>query len=311
MSLYSRLTRVGASGFGYASTAEQVTAGLDLGGKRYLVTGCNSGLGLETVRVLALRGATVFATARTLPKAEEAVRGLAGDVRPLACELTDLASVASCAQAVVESGEKLDGIVTNAGIMALPKRELVHGVEKQLFVNHVAHFALVTGLLDQLTDDARVVSLSSTAHTDAPSEGVDVDDLAYERGYIPFKAYGQSKLANLLFARELSRRFAGTDRIACGVHPGVINTNLGRHVGPIRYAFKLLGPLFFKRIDQGAATQVWALTRAEAGLIDGQYLADCNVARSSEHGRDLALARRLWERTEELLAKLEEGLQAG
>ena len=304
MSLYGLLTRSGPSGFGYTSTAEQVSAGLDLSGQRFLVTGSNSGLGLETVRVLALRGATVLSAARSAEKAVEATRDLQGDLQPVACELSDPASVRQCVAALREEGLPLHGIITNAGIMALPKRELLFGCEKQFFVNHVGHFMLVTGLLPLLAPAGRVVVLSSSAHTAAPRAGIELDDLSLSRSYTPWRAYGQSKLANLLFARALSQRMRGTAQVACAVHPGVIATNLGRHMGVAETALAIAGPLFLKSIPEGAATQTWAAVKADPELIQGQYLADCNVRRSSAPGQDLALAEQLWTRTEEIIAAL-------
>ncbi len=231
MSLVALFKKKGPCGFGYGSTAEEVTAGLSLAGKTILVTGCNSGLGKETLRVLALRGARVLGTARTAAKAQEACAevGAAG-ATGFACELADPASVRACAEAVARDGARLDAIVCNAGIMALPRRETAHGVELQLFTNHIGHFILVTALLDRLADAGRVVMLSSAAHKSAPRVGIEFYDLAAERRYAPWRAYGQSKLANILFARELARRLAGTRKTANAVHPGVIRTNLGRHM---------------------------------------------------------------------------------
>lgn len=304
MSLYSMLSGKGPSGFGYASTAEDVTAGLDLGGRRYLVTGATSGIGLETARVLAQRGATVLAAARTVEKAAEACKALGPHAVPIACELSEPASVRACVETVKAAGRPLHGILGNAGIMALPRLEQKYGYELQFFTNHVGHFLLVTGLMDTLTDDARVVLTSSAAHKTAPTGGVEFDNLSGERGYNPWRAYGQSKLANLLFARELGRRWAGTGRTANSVHPGVIATNLGRHMGPMASLMSLAGPLFLKTIPQGAATQTWAAVHGAAASLRGEYLADCNVATSSAYGRDDALAARLWEESERIAASL-------
>lgn len=304
MGLIFNRGRTGPSGFGARSTAEQVLAGRDLTGRRYLVTGSSSGLGLETVRVLAAHGAIVLAAARTQSKAADACAGLPGEIRPLACELGQPDSVRACVAAVQQQGAALDGIITNAGIMALPKRAVLHGLERQLFINHIGHFILVTGLLDQLTADGRVVSLTSSAHTNPPAGGIAFDDLSAEGWYSPWKAYGQSKLANLLFARELDRRLQGTGRLACAVHPGVIATQLSRNLGVGHLVWKMAGPLLLKSIPQGAATQVWAAVQADADSIRGQYLADCNVQASSAHGRDMGLAERLWVRSEEVVAGL-------
>jgi WW domain-containing oxidoreductase len=305
MSLYQHFKGKGPSGFGYGSTAEEVTAGLSLEGKTILVTGCNSGLGLETLRVLSLRGARVLGTARTLEKARAACGAVGGQAVPLACELSDPSSVRACVAAVKAGGHRLDALIGNAGIMALPKREQAFGVELQLFTNHVGHFMLVTGLLDRLAEDGRVVMLSSDAHRMAPKAGILFDDLAGDRGYTPWGHYGQSKLANLLFAKELARRLAGTRKTATAVHPGVIRTNLGRHMpGFANFVFGLVGPLVLKSVPQGAATQVYAAVHPAVAGTSGAYFADCNVARPRPDADDPALARRLWEVTEKIVAGL-------
>ncbi|MCA9636832.1 MAG: SDR family oxidoreductase [Myxococcales bacterium] len=305
MSLIALLKPKGPSGFGYGSTAEKVTAGLSLAGKTILVTGCNSGLGAETARVLALRGARVLGTARTREKAEAACAKLGGGATGLACELADPASIRACVAAVHQDGAKIDAILCNAGIMALPRRELAFGVELQFFTNHVGHFMLVTGLLDRLADDGRVVMTSSGAHFAAPRPGVVLDDLGCERGYNQWRAYGQSKFANILFAKELARRFAGSSRTANAVHPGVIATNLGRHMNPIaRLALAIGKPLVLKSAAQGAATQVYVAVHPDAAKISGRYFADCNVAKPRPDTEDPELAQRLWAATEAIVARL-------
>jgi len=305
MSLIQHFKGNGPSGFGYASTAEQVTEGLSLAGRNILLTGCSSGLGQEALRVLALRGARVIATARTIEKSRAACAAVAGETVPVACELAEPASVRACVAAVKALGYRLDAILCNAGIMALPKLQQAHGIELQLFTNHVGHFMLVTGLLDRLADDGRVVVVSSGAHRQAPREGIQFDNLSGEKGYGPWAAYGQSKMANLLFAKELARRLAGTRRTANAVHPGVIRTNLGRHMSPVAYAlFGMVGPLFLKDAAQGAATQTWAAVHPGAAGVSGAYLADCNVAPCRADADDPALAARLWTVTEEIVARL-------
>jgi WW domain-containing oxidoreductase len=305
MSLYSMLAGKGPSGFGYGSTAEDVTAGLDLTGRRILVTGSTSGIGAESVRVLALRGATVLATARTVEKAKEGLAGLGGNVVPLALELSEPASVRACVATVQAMGQPLDAILCNAGIMALPTLQQKLGYELQFFTNHIGHFLLVTGLLGQLTPTGRVVMVSSGAHTRAPAAGIELDNLSGERGYSPWAAYGQSKISNLLFARELARRFGTSGRIAHALHPGVIATNLTRHMNPaIGLVWALANPLFMKSIPQGAATQCWAAVHPDAAKINGEYLSDCNVGTSSAKGQDMALAAALWEKSEAIVAGL-------
>lgn len=291
MSIYALFKPNGASGFGHRSTAEQVSKGLDLSGKRYLVTGCNSGLGKETVRVLKLRGATVVGAARSLDKT-------AGCDEGVMCDLGDLDSVRAVTGSLQGS---LDGIVANAGIMALPRLELIQGIERQFFTNHIGHFVLVTGLLDRLTAEGRVVMVSSAAHKRAPAEGIDFDNLDGSKGYTPWSAYGRSKLANLLFAKELARRLP-KGQVALSLHPGVIATNLTRHMNPlVQVMWKAATPLALKNEAQGAATQVWAAVHPDAAQHNGAYLADCNVARPNRHGGDDRLAARLWETTEGLL----------
>lgn len=297
--------RSGASGFGYASTAEEVTEGLDLRGKTILLTGVNAGLGAETARVLAKRGARVLGAARTREKAEAAIGALGQGAEPLACELSEPASVRACVEAVKRLGAPLDAIVCNAGVMALPERTLVYGHELQFFTNHVGHFLLVTGLLDVLAAKARVVVLSSGAHHRAPEEGIRFDDLSFERGYSPWAAYGQSKLANLLFARALAKRLAGTGKTANAVHPGVIATDLWRHMNvAARVAAPIASAIAMKSVPEGAATQCFVATHPSLEGVTGEYFQDCNVAKSSRHGRDAAMAERLWSVTEDIVAKL-------
>jgi NAD(P)-dependent dehydrogenase (short-subunit alcohol dehydrogenase family) len=306
MSIYGLFKGNGPSGFGYNSTAEEVSRGLDLSGKTFLVTGCNSGLGLETVRVLVLRGAKVIAAARTAEKAEVATRGMGGAVVPLACELSEPDSVRGAVKTVKDAGHVLSAIIANAGIMALPKRTVIHGIELQLFTNHFGHFLLVTGLLDQLADDGRVVMLSSGAHVGTYREGIRFDDLDAAKHYTAWGAYGQSKLGNLLFARELATRLPKPGQTANAVHPGVIATNLGRHMNRLVYGvFNTVGRVAgLKSIGAGAATQTYVAVHPDAGKTNGEYWADSNIKQSSAHGRDREMARKLWQVTEEILAKL-------
>ena len=308
MSLYALFTSKGPNGFGYGTTAEQVTEGLSLAGQTMLVTGCNSGLGLEAMRVLALRGARVVGTARTLDKARAACASVTGSTIPMACELADPRSVRGCVDAVKAQGLRLDVILCNAGIMALPRLEKAHGYELQFFTNHIGHFLLVTGLLDQLTETGRVVMLSSGAHLQAPKEGIQFDNLDGAKGYGEWPSYGQSKLANLLFAKELSRRFAGTGRTANAVHPGVIKTNLGRHMNPvIRFVFGTVGPLVLKTVAQGAATEVYVATSPALAGVSGRYVADCNEKEPRADANDEAMARKLWEVSERIATEVQAG----
>ena len=210
MSLLAMIKQNGPSGFGYGSTAEDVTAGLSLNRKSFVLTGCNSGLGLETLRVLTLRGAHVIAAARTLEKAQAACASVSGAATPVACELAEPASVRAAVAKIKSLEVPIDGIICNAGIMALPTLNQAYGYELQFFTNHIGHFILVNGLLDSLTASGRVTMLSSRAHEAAPKGGIDFDNLSGEKGYSAWSAYGQSKFANLLFAKELAQRLSRT-----------------------------------------------------------------------------------------------------
>ena len=305
MSLVSMFKGKGPSGFGYGSTAEDVTAGLDLSGRTILLTGCNSGIGKETLRVLAKRGAHVIAAARTVEKSQAACDDVGGETTPVACELSDPASVQACAAQVIALGRPLDAIICNAGIMALPTLNQKFGYELQFFTNHIGHFILVTSLLDSLADKGRVVMVSSDAHNGAPKEGIQFDNLTGEREYGAWPNYGQSKLANLLFANHLAKRLEGSGKTANALHPGVIHTNLARSMNPIaRGALALAAPLVLKSTGEGAATQCYLAVHPSVDGVAGKYFSDCNVGKSSSRGRDAEMAAKLWEVSEEIVAEV-------
>lgn len=293
--------------FDKSTTAEQVTEGLDLTGQMALVTGATSGIGLETARVLARRGAHVLVTGRTLDKARAACAGIVGRATPLACELEDFDEVAECAARVVQLGVPLDMLICNAGIMAPPTLELVRGLERQFVANHLGHFLLVQRLLDAVraAPAGRVVMVSSSAHKWAPPSGIAFNNLTGEKGYDPRVFYGQSKLANALVARELSRRLAGTLTTANAVHPGLIITNIIRFIPRWQQLLApLVGPLLRSRIKtvaQGAATTCYVATHPSVERISGRYFADCAVATPEKVMEDDALAARLWLESEKLL----------
>ena len=290
------------SGFGYNSTAEQVTEGLDLTGTTWLVTGANSGLGLETTRVLTLRGGHVIGAARTRDKAARAFADAGITATPIGCELTDLHSVRRAVDEVKALNVSIDALVANAGIMALPELQQVHGIEKQLFTNHVNHFVLVTGLLDQLTDAGRVVMLSSGAHTMAKERGLELDNLDGATDYHKWRMYGRSKLANIMFARSLATRFAGTRRRANAVHPGVIHTNLGRHQADPAAMYARFDKL--KSVGQGAATQCYVATHPKLAAKTGRYFSDCTDTAPIPHALDDAAGEALWAATEQIVARV-------
>ena len=291
------------SGFGSNSTAEEVTEGLDLSGLTFAITGCNSGLGLETMRVLAMRGAHVIGIARTQEKADKACAGVQGETTPVFLDLAQWDSVVSCAERIKAMQVPLDGLITNAGIMALPELELVNGVEKQFAVNHLGHFILINQLRDDVlaAPQGRFVLLSSALHARAEN-GIEFDNLDGSQHYGPWDAYAVSKLANALCARELARQIEHTDATANSLHPGVIRTNLGRHMpGWQQWAMKYFGGLFLKDIPEGAATTCYVATSPDLAGVRGFYFADCNVSEDrSEYVDDDAMAARLWTVSEEL-----------
>jgi NAD(P)-dependent dehydrogenase (short-subunit alcohol dehydrogenase family) len=301
MSLVSLLKRPGPSGFGYGSTAEQVTEGLDLTGKTYLVTGCATGLGRETVRVLRMRGAQVLGTGRTEARANETCGPLGAT--PLACDLSEPPSVLGCVKEVERLGATLDAIICNAGIMCPPALVLQHGIESQFFTNHVGHFLLVTRLLSSLKPEGRVVVVSSNAHRRAPAVGIDFENLSGARGYDPWQAYGMSKLANLLFARRLAAQLAGGRQTVNALHPGVIATDLARSMSAgVRAGLAVGSLLAFKSVAEGAATQVYLAVHPAVARTSGKYFSDCNEKESTPQGRDMGQAERLWGVTEKILA---------
>jgi WW domain-containing oxidoreductase len=311
MALVAVFKGKGPNGLGWASTAEEATAGCDLTGKTMLVTGCNSGLGFETIRALALRGARVIATARTVEKAREACGRLKGDFLPVACELSEPASVRAAVAAVSSDAAPLDAIVCNAGVMSIPTPQQKFGWELHLFTNHIGHFILVTGLLDRLSPTGRVVVTASNAHRRAPPPGIDFDNLSGERDYVPMKAYGVSKLANILFTRELARRLGNggnggsPGQTANTLHPGVIFTNIGRTLPAVaNLAFGMAAKVMLKTPAQGAATQCYLAASPAVAQVSGAYYDDCNPSETRPFGRDMAMAARLWEASEALVARL-------
>ncbi len=288
------------SNFDASSTAEDVTSGIDLTGRTALVTGCNSGIGLETMRVLALRGAHVFGAARTLEKAQAACEAIEGRATPIVVELTEPATIREAASIVARESDALDMLVLNAGVMALTERRLVYGVEMQFAVNHLGHFLLTHHLLDSIkaSDGGRVAVVSSALHHNAPEGGILFDNLAMDGIYDGFLAYGQSKLANVLFASELARRLEGSRATANSLHPGVIKTNLIRHLeGTISST-----EWWDRSVEQGAATSCYVASHPALDGVSGLYFADCNPMAPSVHGQDEQMARRLWEVSESLLA---------
>ncbi len=297
---------VPVSEFGFESTAADVTAGLDLTGMTALVTGSNSGIGYETARVLALRGATVLCCARNQSKADATVASIAGDTQPLVFDLADWDSIVAAAAQVRAMNQPLDILICNAGIMELPELQQVRGIERQFAVNHLGHFILVNQLLDQVVaaPAGRIVNVSSGQATrNAPPEGIQFDNLSGEQGYDPAIAYGQSKLANVLFTLELAERLENTNATANALRPGVIPTNLGRHMPAWKpFLLKTVGTFFTKTVPQGAATTCYVATAPQLVGVNGYFFEDSNPIRAGGHTEDRDMARRLWQISEELTA---------
>ena len=292
--------------FGAESTAEEVTDGLNLQGKTFLITGCNSGIGYETMRVLALRGARVVGAARTEEKAAKACESVAGLTEPAVIELTDFDSIAAATERLRQEHTRIDGIICNAGIMELPELEQVYGIEKQFVVNHLGHFLLVNLLLDrvQSAPQGRVVVVSSGSSTRlAPPDGIQFGRLSGEGWYEPGPAYGHSKLANVLFSLELSRRLEGQPTTSNALTPGVIPTNLGRHMPRWKtLALETVGKPFTKTIEQGAATSCYVSTAPKLAKASGWFFKHCNPHRPGGNTENAEMAARLWSVSEEITA---------
>ena len=312
------------SGFGAKSTAADVISGIDLSGKEAIVTGGYSGIGLETVRALAGAGARITVPARRAEEARAALAPLGGAISVAAMDLADLASVRDFAADFVGSGRPLHLLLNNAGIMACPEARVGPGWESQFGVNHLGHMALYQGVEPALlkAEGARVVALSSTAHRNTD---IRWEDPHFRAGpYHKWRAYGQSKTANALFAMGVDMRNAKRGIRAFSVHPGAIFTPLQRHLpeeemvalgwknadGTLPERIKAL----FKTVEQGAATAVWAATAPMLEGLGGLYCEDADVAQlasdaseAMEHVRPWACspegAERLWAMSEAMLAE--------
>jgi NAD(P)-dependent dehydrogenase (short-subunit alcohol dehydrogenase family) len=305
--------------FSAQSTTDEVLAGIDLSGRVAIVTGASGGLGEETARALASRGCAVTIAARDESKAEKAALRIRErcpqarvDVGRL--ELSEPTSVEAFAQRWLKEHDALHLLILNAGIMASPLARTAEGWEMQFATNHLGHFLLSARLIERLraSAPARVIVLSSGGHVISP---VVFADIHYERrDYDPWTSYGQSKTANVLFASELDRRERARGVRAHAVHPGVIHTDLGRHLTPevIRQIVEQAtsaGAETYKSVEQGAATSVWAATAPELEGQGGLYLADCGIPAAPEaggkgavaHARDADAAARLWAVSEKTL----------
>jgi WW domain-containing oxidoreductase len=292
--------------FGARSTADKVLAGVDLSGKRIVVTGCNSGLGFESMSALAANGALVIGLARSFADATAACEKAAPGCIPVACDLADLDSVAAAADTIRALDAPLDAVIANAGIAHPPTLQICGGVEKQFFVNHIGHFALVNRLTDLIRNGTgRIVILSSRASIDqAPAEGIMFDNLDGRRFYDPFLFYGQSKLANALFAKELSRRLTHRGIAVNSVHPGAtrgtgLNANLTMPLKAVQWA----ATPFLKSPARGAATQALLAASPQVAGLTGEYWANCQIARGNTLLENPQLAGRLWDVSRDIVAR--------
>jgi NAD(P)-dependent dehydrogenase (short-subunit alcohol dehydrogenase family) len=317
--------------FGATSTTEDVLAGIDLHGKRILVTGVSAGLGVETARSLAAHGANVVGAARDLDKAEAATKRVRkdaaanhGSFEMIALDLADLDSVRACADRLLDQGRFFDAVIANAGVMATTLGHTRDGFETQFGTNHLGHFVLVNRIAPLLRNGARLINLSSSGHR---YSNVDLNDPHFElTPYDPWVAYGRSKTANVLFAVEFDRRHRERGVRAAAVHPGGIQTELARHLEPgviermveqIKQQAAAQGKPDFqwKTIAQGAATSVWAAVVASADEIGGRYCENCHVSNIVSDEATLGLmhegvrgyavdpvaAEALWKKSEEMV----------
>ena len=297
------------SGFDADATAEQVTEGIDLQGKLAVVTGCTAGIGFETMRVLAMRGANVVGTSRSKKRAEEACRKVIGRTIPAQLDLGDFDSVARCADDIHTLRSPIDILINNAGYRGGGNdRQLINGVEKHFVINHLGHFILTNRLMDRLyiSFQGRIVNVASrAAYRGAPADGIRFDDLSMAREYSDSLAYGQSKLANVLFSLKLAELLRGTRITTNSLHPGVINTDIDRNLNPVtRFGFGLLTALNGKSIEEGAATSCYVATSSKLGDISGRYFEDCEAItiENKGHMQDLEMADKLLQASIELTA---------
>jgi len=319
--------------FGATSTTDDVLSGVNLKGKRILVTGASAGLGVETARSLAAHGAKVVGAARDLNKAHAATEQVrkhavanGGSFELIELDLGNLKSVRACADQLLAKGEPFDVIIANAGVMATPLGRTADGFETQFGTNHLGHFVLVNRIAKLIRSGGRLVNLSSLGHR---FSNVDLDDPNFEHTpYEPFVAYGRSKTANILFAVAFDKRHRGHGVRAAAVHPGGIRTELDRHIDSSRLekiveeinqqlAAQGKAPFQFKTVPEGAATSVWAAVVAPADEIGGRYCENCHVGQVvpddatitavSEGVRGYALdaknAETLWKKSEELVGE--------
>ncbi|KNA24297.1 hypothetical protein SOVF_017030 [Spinacia oleracea] len=300
----------GASGFSSSSTAEQVTDGIDGSALTAIVTGASSGIGAETSRVLALRGVHVIMGVRNMDAGKVVKDKIVQEipdakVDAMELDLNSMASVRKFASDYNSSKRPLNLLINNAGIMATPFMLSKDNIELQFATNHLGHFLLTHLLLDTMKKTAkdsgregRIVNVSSEAHRFPYSEGVRFDKLNESSGYSSWRAYGQSKLANILHANELTKRLKdeGANITANSLHPGAINTNLFRYNSFMDGMIRNLGGKYvLKSVPQGAATTCYVAMHPQVKGVSGEYFSDSNLAKTTPKAQDASLAEKLWD----------------
>ncbi|XP_074549345.1 retinol dehydrogenase 12, like [Halichoeres trimaculatus] len=277
-----------------------------LEGKTVLITGANTGIGKETAIDLAKRGARVIMACRSQERGEAAVKEVIEgsqnqEVVYMQLDLADSKSIRVFAEAVNRDEPRLNILLNNAGVMVCPYGKTADGFEMQIGVNHMGHFLLTYLLLDLIKKSApaRIINVSSLAHTWG---SINLDDINSEKSYDKRAAYSQSKLANVLFTRSLAKRLEDTGVTTYALHPGVVKTDLWRHLsGPQQVVMKMVSP-FTKNSTQGAQTSIYCAVEPSLDKESGGYYSDCAPANCSAAGKDDVLAQKLWELSCELLS---------
>jgi len=278
-----------------------------LDGKIAIVTGANAGMGMATVEALSDEGATVIMLCRNEKRAKEAYdlimeKNKDRKLDLILCDLGDFDSIINFTNTVKEKYNKLDILVNNAGFISLKRQETKEGLECQFGINHVGHFLLTMKLLDMMSEGSRIVNVASGAHK---TGNIYFDDINLTKGFNVIKAYSQSKLANVLFTRELARRLKDKGITVNCCHPGAVATNIGidRETGFGKTITGMLKP-FFRTPKDGAATAVFLAMDESVKDVSGEYFYDCKIAKSSDRSKDLELAKKLFEFTEELVSRV-------
>jgi len=274
-----------------------------LDNKIAIVTGANSGMGMATVEALSDEGATVIMLCRNKNRGQEAFEKLTmvpgRKIELLLCDLGDFSSINAFVNAIKEKYERIDILVNNAGFISLDRQVTKEGFERQFGINHLGHFLLTTQLVDLMNPGARIVNVASGAHKVGK---IHFEDINLEKSYNVIKAYSQSKLANVLFTRELARRLKDRGITVNCCHPGAVATNIGidRNTGFGKTITSILKP-FFQTPAEGARTAIFLATDDSVKYISGEYFYKCKIAASSKRSKDMELAKRLYAYSEELV----------